>query len=216
MKYPSLLQKLNCVTLVLAASFCFLACQKEELTVSDRPTSESNFTGPEYQLLNLEALANPSITEASETGEFRILPAEQETADRATPDAESLPYILGRLQLSERQRKAVSGFISQNRGCVADHHQKVRELHQELMKRANARRDEYLRAYQAGRISRSELGEKLNNLNARVREELQNQQSRQRLLRSIYACRKELEDNITSILDREQLQKWNRWKNSLG
>jgi uncharacterized lipoprotein YajG len=201
--------------MVFAASFFFFSCQKEDLSLSDRPSGD-NRIGAEFHIVDLEDLENPNITEASETKEFKIHHADQEVADHQKPAHRSLVFILRQLDLNERQKQAIRGFVSQNQACVAEHRQKVREVHQELMEKANGKRAEYMQAYQSGRISRADLAHKLQSLNARIKEELKNQESKERLIRIMHRCRAELFSNIESVLNREQLQKWNRWKNSQG
>lgn len=125
-----------------------------------------------------------------------------------------LPFILKQLNLNERQKTAIKGFVAQHCDCVSEHHQKVHAIHHEMVKKANARRNELMAAYKAGRISKTDLHQKLEELRGRVKAEMQNHADKHKQMRIMRGCREELNSRIESVLNAEQLQKWNRWKAS--
>jgi hypothetical protein len=201
--------KLTCGSLAFAVLLTFTSCQQEDAV----PTMEAEtieYTAAEYQLSDLGELENPEVTKATEISEFRIQSTENSTS--STP---SLPFILKKLDLDENQRKAIREFAEQQAACVSEHREKVRELHQDLLKKANAIREDHVRAYRAGRISKEELDKRLGTLRERLQEQLNKYEPKQMHMRIMYKCRSELMKNIESVLNRDQLYKWNRWKQTL-
>ena len=191
----------------MAALLTLTACQKEE-TID--PTQEVEFADAEFQLEDLDALENATVTHGSETAAFGM-----SHTDAAHNDRHSLSFILPKLNLNDRQKMAIRGFVKEHSSCMAVHHSRIQALHQELLKRANAIREEYVKAYKAGKISQRELEQKLAALREKVREEISKHEQRQLHLRALRKCRMELMTKIESVLDREQRQLWNRWKLSL-
>ncbi|WP_125185370.1 hypothetical protein [Botryobacter ruber] len=199
--------KLSFGMLAVSALLTFSACQKEDAVMPDTATME--LAASEFQLEDLESLENPVITAATETQDFRI----RET-DRKTDAAHSLGSILKHLNLDEAQRTAIKGFMEQQTACVAEHKAKIQERHRELMQRANATREELVKAYKAGRITKAELEERLASLHERLKTQLHSDEAKQVRVRMLHKCRAELLANIRSVLTREQLQKWHRWAES--
>lgn len=199
--------RLNWGLFAFAALLTLASCQKEE-TID--PALDAEFTDAELQLEDLDALENTDVTHGSETAAFGM----SHTA-AAHDERHSLSFILPKLNLSERQKLAIRGFLKNHEACIAEHHGKIQQLHQELLKRANAIREDYIKAYRAGKISQRELEQKLAALREKVREEISKHEQRQLHLRVLRKCRMELITKIESVLDREQRQLWNRWKLSL-
>lgn len=193
--------------LSIALFLAFSACQESE---SVDPALTDNFTASEFQLEDIDALENVEVTPATESAGFGI-----DNAAAARSHRHSLAFILPKLQLNERQRVAISGFAKEHEACIAEHRNKIQELHQHLLDKANVARQEYIKAYRAGRISKAVLDRSLAALRDRVKEEMARHDQKQMHLRVLRKCRADLMRQIESVLDREQRQLWNRWKDSL-
>jgi hypothetical protein len=190
----------------LSAILTFTSCQKEDAV---DPTLDS-FAAEEFQLEDLSALESTEVTRGSESAAFGISNTEAMHSER-----HSLSNILPKLDLNQRQRAAISGFAKDHAACVAEHRQRIHELHRNLLAKANAVREDYIAAYHAGRISREELEQRLTSLRERVRNEINNHDRKQMHMRALRKCRLDLMTNIESVLNREQRQLWDRWKQSL-
>ena len=198
--------------LAVSAMLMFSACQKEDAVMPDTATME--VAASEFQLEDLTNLEKPDVTTATETDDFRIRETDKRETDRKTDAAHSLGSILKHLNLDESQRTAIKGFMEQQSACVAEHKTKIQERHQALMQKANARREELVKAYRAGRITKAELQEKLTSLHERLKAQLHSDEAKQARVRMMHKCRAELMANIKSVLTREQQHKFNRWLES--
>lgn len=190
----------------MSAILAFTSCHKDD-TIDP---SLDHFTAEEFQLEDLDALETTDVTTGSETSAFGISNEEAVHSKR-----HSLSSILPKLNLDQRQRAAIRGFAKGHAACVEEHRGKVKELHQNLLLKANAVREEYVAAYRAGRISREELEQRIGRLRERVKNEINNHDSKRTHMRALRKCRYDLMTNIESVLNPEQRQLWNRWKQSL-
>jgi hemoglobin-like flavoprotein len=188
--------------LAFSVFLTFTACQKEDL----EPTTE--LTGTEFQLADLPDLEAPSVTGQTETDEFRCKPGD-------STRVHALVTILKQLNLDENQRKAIKGFARQHQQCVAEHLIRINLLHKELLQKANQAREEQLKAFKEGKITRAQLEERLTAIRTAVQEELAKHEVKQLHMRAVRKCRLELVSKIESVLNQQQLQKWNTWKASL-
>ncbi|AKQ45915.1 hypothetical protein TH63_10095 [Rufibacter radiotolerans] len=188
--------------LAFSVFLTFTACQKNDVD----PATE--LTGTEFQMANLTELEAPEVTSQSETDEFRCKPGD-------STRVHALVNILKQLNLDENQRKAVKNFARQHQQCVAEHIIKIHQLHKELLHKANVAREEQLKAFKEGKITKAQLEERLMAIRANLREELMKHEVKQLHMRIVRRCRMELLTKIESILNQQQLQKWNTWKASL-
>jgi hypothetical protein len=193
--------------LALAVSLLFTGCQKEDA----QAPADLEFASAEFQLPDLADLETPEVTMGTETAEFKCTPREA-----SKEKMELLKRALKNLNLDENQRTAVKGFVQQHHACIAEHMTKIKELHTTLLARANAAREDYVKAYKAGRITKAQLEEKLTQLRASLREEMTKHDVKQTHMRILRRCRQELLQKIESVLNPTQLQKWNNWKSQLG
>ena len=196
--------KLSCSAVALAVLITFTGCQKEDVD-PDLKEAVVGTDGQELQITEVQGLGNPVITEATESTVFGV------ATDTRLP-SERLIYILKRLNLDERQRTAVKTFVEEHEACVAEHHSKVQQIHEEVLQKANAIRKERISTYRAGKITKQELDQRLHTLHERLKEEIQKHQDRQIPLQIMHTCRAELFSKIESVLGTEQLAKWMQWK----
>lgn len=199
--------RLICGILAFSVFSTFTSCQKDDAFAPDKDATE--FAKAEYQLTDLKVLEKPEVTIASEAQTFGV------HDDKKCQDTHSLDFILRNLSLNETQRKAVKEFVKGHASCVSEHQSKVKERHQELVKHANAGREEYVKAYKAGKITKAQLEEKLTAMREKLKGQLQNDEHKQMRLRILQKCRTDLMAKIASVLNREQLQKFNRWRENL-
>jgi hypothetical protein len=192
--------------LALSAILTFTSCQKGDAI---DPALDS-FASEEFQLEDLDALENTDVTNGSESAAFGISSTEAMRSER-----HSLSSILPKLDLNQRQRAAISGFAKDHAACVKELRDNVQELHRNLLAKANAVREKYIADYRAGNISRAELEKRLTTLRERVRSELNKDDRKLMHMRALRKCRLDLMTNIESVLNREQRQLWDRWKQSL-
>lgn len=202
--------RLTCGILAFSVLLSLTSCQKDEAIAPGIEATE--FAAADFQLADLES---PDVTIASETHAFGIHNDRKANTHSKTQDSHTLGFILRQLNLDQTQRKAIRGFLEAQAACVSEHRPKVKERHEELLKRANLIREEYVKAYQAGRITKAELEVKLTNLRERLKGQLQNDEQKQMRMRIMQKCRTDLMAKIASVLNREQLQKFNRWRESL-
>ena len=198
--------KLTFAAMACAAFFSLTGCQKDQVDPLEEAVviDESQF-----QITEVNGYANPTVTNASESTSFNA-----HCTDKRD-ETKTLVYILRRLNLSERQVHAIKGFVAQHEACVKHHRAKVMQHHEEMLKRANAHREELIAAYKAGKISKPELEAKLKALHEKLKEEMQKHQDKQLHIRIMHHCRSELFSKIESVLNKEQLAKWMRWKSTL-
>lgn len=233
--------KITTGMLLLSVFLFFSACNKDDSSLSS-DTTESEYDSPQYEVADLDAMENPEITAPTETTEVAIAPNESVSNEANPPcmgkmgrpekdgkkpcgdkngkkhpkkqNPHGLPFILKQLNLSASQKESIKGFLSQHCDCVSEHHQKVFEIHHDLMKRANERRLELIAAYKNGKITKDQLKNQLNELRNKVISELQNHEVKKMHMRIMRGCREELAKNIESILNADQLKTWKRWKAS--
>lgn len=190
-----------------AAMFALTSCHCDELIEPNIQVTE--FDTAVYKLDDLSGLANPELNEASETQAFAM---REHTAEQET---QTLRYILKQLNLDAAQRTAIRGFAEEQATCIADHRARLKERHEDLLKRANAVREEHIKDYRAGNITKAQLDERLTALRTRLQEHLQSDEQKMMRLRMMMQCRVRLFTNIASVLTQEQRYKFNRWHESL-
>ena len=191
-----------------AALITLSGCQKDEVG-PEMEEAVLAFDDQKFQITDVNEMENPVITDASESTAFSA------THTDTRPETHKLTYILKRLNLNERQKAAVQKFVAQHEECVAEHRSRVQQYHEELLKKANAIREEHISAYKAGSISKQELERRLSVLRERLKEEIKKHHDRQVHLQNMRRCRANLFAKIESILGPEQLAKWTHWKKHL-
>jgi hypothetical protein len=190
-----------------AAMLALTSCHCDELIEPNMKVTE--FDTVVYELDDLNRLANPELSEASETQVFAV---KEHTAEQET---QTLRYILKQLNLDATQRTAIRGFAEEQATCLTDHRARIKERHDDLIKRANAVREEHIKEYRAGNITKAQLEERLTALRTRLQEHLQSDEQKLMRLRMMTQCRVQLFKNIASVLTQEQRYKFNRWRESL-
>ncbi|GAB3195864.1 Spy/CpxP family protein refolding chaperone [Pontibacter aydingkolensis] len=203
-------QKLTFGVLAMSVLLTFSACQKDNAIKPVVEEAALEFESEVYQLPDIDDLENPVVTGDTETTLFST-----QTSNNTVSPERRLSYILKQLRLDENQRRAVRAYVEQHAVCIEEHRSKVQEMHQQLLRKANAAREDYIMAYKAGRITKPELDEKLKALQGKLREEIQKLEQKQFHIRIMRKCRAELFTNIASVLNPEQKHKFRRWVQSL-
>jgi hypothetical protein len=126
-----------------------------------------------------------------------------------------LARILHVLQLDEEQREMVKDFMFDYRLCIRESIIKLRETEKELLDPINEQRRAILEAYKNGEITREEAQIKLRELAIQARELLKENPARQIACEEMKECRRLLLENIRSILNDDQIEKWDEWVSRL-
>jgi hypothetical protein len=202
--------RLSWGALALSACVLLFGCQKDDAITPETQTLDTAFSSSDFKLDDLNALDKVNITKASETVVFGMT-----NTDAHTDAKHPLAEVLKKLQLNEKQMVAIKGFMHNHDVCVREHRAKIHEFHKQILAKANAAREEYVRAYKAGKISKAELEHRLNALRLKVQETLNSDEMKQMHMRIMRKCRYELFTNIESVLNSQQLRMWNHWKANL-
>lgn len=203
-------QKLTLGMLAMSILLSFSACQKDDVIepeIQNTTLEQNAVANYTTDFVNLE---NPTILGATDKTEFSI-----KYEKRADSQERTLADVLKRLNLNERQSRAAKEFVHQYSGCAEKHRAKIIEIHQQLVKRANAIREEYLKAYKEGKLTKRELEHKLHALKANLKMHINTNKQAHEHFQMIRKCRTELFRNIASVLNPEQLQKFKHWVNTL-
>ncbi|GGK81930.1 hypothetical protein GCM10011405_32110 [Rufibacter glacialis] len=171
----------------------------------------TEFATADYQLVDLTELEAPEVSLGSEATAFTCTPRET-----SKEKMETLKRALQHLGLDENQKTAVKGFVQQHNACIAPSIDRIHSLHHDLLRKANAAREEYIIAYKAGKITKPQLEENLAKLRASLKAELEKHEVKQRQMRLVRKCRQELLQKIEAVLNQNQLLKWNNWKSRLS
>lgn len=193
--------------LAFASLWSFTACQDKD---SVYPAVDLSFTSAEFLLEDLEALAKPYLRDGCDEKAFSI-----HTVATAKTERQTLTYILPKLNLQANQAASIRDHAQSHQQATSTHRGSISILHQEILMRANAERDTYVKAYNESRISQEQLDAKLLVLRDRVMTELRDHEQKQEHMRVLRNQRSDLMQNIEKVLDRGQLQQWNSWKGSI-
>lgn len=128
----------------------------------------------------------------------------------------SIFRILHELRLTERQHNAIHGFLLEHRDCEMSIMRRLHEAQSDIIERAEQRRREIIRLYNAGEIDRREAHRMLRVLHQHVREALHNSDARRAAHAALKDCMCELFSQIESVLTDRQLEMWNRYLESRG
>lgn len=185
----------------------FSACEEKD---SADPAANLSFTSAEYLLEDLDALSKPHLKDGCGDKAFTIL-----TVATARTERQSLSYILPTLNLESRQATTIGSYAKDHQRATSTHSGSISILHQEILMRANAQRDELIKAFNQNRISQEQLDERLLLLRDRVMAELSSHEQKQEHMRVLRQRRAELFHNIETILNGTQLQQWQSWRGSI-
>jgi len=122
-----------------------------------------------------------------------------------------LAKILRALQLDETQREQVKGFMFDFRLCHKEAMLALRESEKAILEPFNEQRRLIYEAYKNGDITREEAAAQLKTLAQEVRQALKDNPARLVACEAMKECRRILLANIGSILNEEQLAKWEEW-----
>src|SRR5690606_18931578 len=88
-------------------------------------------------------------------------------------------------------------------------------IHQQILMRANAKRDAHMNAFYEKKITKAQLDEKLVTLLDRVTAELREDEKKQPHMQVLRQHRARLMQDIETALNPTQLQQWNNWRRSI-
>jgi hypothetical protein len=185
----------------------FTACQEKD---SADPDADLSFTSAEFLLEDLDALSKPHLKDGCGDKAFTI-----HSVATARTERHTLTYILPMLQLESRQAITIGGYAKDHQRATSTHSGSISMLHQEILMRGNAQRDELIKAYNENRINQEQLDERLLALHDRVLAELSENEQKQEHMRVLRQRRAELFHNIETILNGTQLQQWQSWRGSI-
>lgn len=194
----------------LMAFVSFLSLSACEEKDGADPAVDLSFSSSEFLLDDLDALATPHLRDGCDEKAFNI-----HTVATAKTDRQSLSYILPTLGLQTNQAATIRDFALDHQRSTSTHRGSVSIIHQEILMRANAERDTYVKAYNEKRISFEQLEAKLLTLRERVEAELQKHEQKQTHMRVLREHRTGLMQNIETVLNPTQLQQWSNWRRSI-
>lgn len=122
-----------------------------------------------------------------------------------------LGRILRTLNLTEDQVTQVRAFLQDYRTCIKEPIQLFREANREIIQNANQERRQIRQAFQNGELTRDEAKAKLQELNERTRQALQQSAENLGIPQAICDCKLALLENIGGILDADQKAAWDEW-----
>ncbi len=122
-----------------------------------------------------------------------------------------LGWILRQLELDSLQIDQIKGFIFDYRLCIKENVMNLREKEKELLEPFNERRKEIFEAYKNGEITREEAAQALLQLHQEIIEVLSQNNFRVLACEAMKDCRNQLFENIKTILNEEQLVKFEEW-----
>ncbi|MGZ5244829.1 MAG: hypothetical protein ACXWW0_12945 [Bacteroidia bacterium] len=222
------------ITLIalFAGSLAFTACQKnQESNKGCFSGGNEEYAEPTYQISDLKEIEEPDITQADEKNEFKLRDEKRHNAlrpceitqvkkrkgdekERPEIKPKDLPFILKQLELDSTQKHAVRGFLKDYCDCLGENHRKTHSINKEHLRKANQHRQELIEAYKNGRITKAELDEKLRTLRSRIKENMRKDHDKRAHMEMMKKCENGLFRSISTVLDRSQASKFNRWLES--
>jgi hypothetical protein len=210
-----------------AALLLMNACSKEG-DVSVQPDAQ---LATNYELVNFDELAAPEVTDGvSEEFKLRDPDMDKTPCDRPAPGQKDckrdgkdnagkdpkdarhdLGAVLHRLDLNKEQKAAIAKFMHEHCMCIAEHLKKVNEMNREIIAKFNHKRDELLKAYKDGRITKEELDRKLGGLKEQLKQELSKIDNKEIHMKIMRTCEEQLLKNIGSVLNPKQKEMWKKW-----
>jgi hypothetical protein len=220
--------------LTAAAAFAgmlilFAGCSKEQ-SMSVAPNAAESMA---YDLVDFNELAAPQVTDGV-AEEFKVRDA-QKHFDRTPcdgpapkekngmrddkggkkPEAKDpkrdLGAVLHKLDLNKEQKQAIQKYMHEHCLCIAEHLKKVNEVNRQIIARYNAKRDELLKAAKDGRISKEELGRRLQELKGQLDKELNSEKNKQVHMEIMKKCEDQFLHNIASVLNEKQQAVFRKW-----
>lgn len=193
--------------MALVSLMSFTACEEKD---SGDPAVDLSFTSAEFMLEDLDALSKPHLKDGCNDKAFAIY-----SVATATSERQSLTYILPMLNLESRQAGTIGGYAKEHQRAIIPHSGGISILHQEILMRGNAQRDDLIKAFNESRISQEQLAASLLALQDRVLAELSGHEKKQEHMRVLRQHRTELLNNIETVLNGTQLQQWKSWRGSI-
>ncbi len=224
MKFPA--SKMTAFALAALLALIGLAsCEKGDTPLEANTEDFSEF---EFLLYDIELETETAMTEATldeeisltYEGDFVTEPVsylENKPQFRKHKQAKILLYlVLRELNLNDEQKELVYGFWADHRKCVIEAKIKLFKSQMEIIKAANEERKLILDLLKDSVITREEAITKLIQLNIKTRKALYENPLRIETMEAIKECRIAFMANISSILDEEQLAKWNSFLEGIG
>ncbi|PKV76011.1 hypothetical protein [Pontibacter ramchanderi] len=194
----------------LLAFVFFLSLSACEDKSGTDPSVDLTFSSSEFLLEDLEALAKPQLRDGCNDKAFNI-----QTVATSKQDRHTLSYILPMLGLQTNQAATIRDYALDHQQATVTVRGSISIIHQQILMRANAERDAYLKAYEEDRITKAQLDEKLLGLQDRLTAELHEHEQKQTHLRVLHERRHTLLQNIETVLNPTQLQQWSNWRRSI-
>ena len=186
----------------------------------------------QLMLTDLNEVDELEISEASLEEEFDIpfMYASEESDEACSEkpmirgkkrgDREGRHHPLGRIfkemELTEDQQAQVKAFMEENKECAGGLFSELRANSRTYKEEANLLRKPIIESVKAGELSKEEAKASLELIREDIRSEMSTDEDRQAIIAAIKACREELLNKISSILDEEQLAKWEEFLSKMA
>lgn len=193
------------------------SCKEDPVTSEDNMYEAALWMAPEPD--NSPAL----ISDASLEQEFDIVQEEldyrycENTSLYGKPEFKNkrdflpLARILKSLDLSDAQKESVKGYLFDFRLCMKEAIVDLRQSEKLILKPFNEQRKAVVDAYKSGTITREDAMTQLKAIGTDAKAALKANNFRNIACEAMKLCRKNLLDNIGSILVGDQIAKWNEW-----
>ncbi len=123
----------------------------------------------------------------------------------------AIGMILRQLNLSEEQIELVKEYMIAHRLCEWEWLKMLEKSRREIIAKGNEARQEIIKSYKNGEMTREEAARAIHQLNNRIREALQNNPVNEIVRKGLQDCWNVFLSNIKSVLTDEQLAKFEQW-----
>lgn len=123
----------------------------------------------------------------------------------------AIGMILRQLNLSEEQIELVKEYMIAHRLCEWEWLRMLEKSRREIIAKGNQERQEIIKRYQNGEMTREEAARAINQLNNRIRLALQNNPVNEIVRKGLQDCWDVFIKSIKNILDEEQLKLFEQW-----
>lgn len=207
-----------------ALSLTLVACEKSNPIESiDDPTSQVTISEVEEQIASLpdyeaELLKAPVLQEMTEDVEMEILidgaPTDLEDPFSAAESIDSngvrhgIFKCLDTLNLSQGQKDSVRAALFRTHQCKKSHIQAIRVINHRIIQNANQQRNQLVRQFVTGQITRAQLVRQLTQLNIQTHRLLRNNSAKQHHLLELRRCNLKFYRALHNILSPAQWQQF--------
>lgn len=191
-----------CLTMLLSV----FSCSDGVLdTSSNLPIIEKEYSSS-YSIYSY----NPEFIQVDQDSLVEISFKRDSIAKRNVPTS-IFTRILSQLNLDSTQRSQTALFLAKHHECIKECSAEIKQQERRIIDSAKVIRISILEDVKAGVITKLEGREKMRVLNERVKSAIKSLSEKYKVKDCIENCDREFIISLSSILNPEQLQKFNSW-----